>query len=61
MGVQSLLAAFSDKDDGSRSDVSQFFRLEPSFANIELYEEGDLVICKSITMLNPDFSTAAFC
>jgi hypothetical protein len=53
MGVQTLLSAFGDKIDGSRSDVSQCFRLDYSFADGPLDKE--LMIFKSIMMLNPDF------
>ena len=58
MGVQTLLNAFGDKTDGSRSDVSQCFRLDHLFADGTLDKE--LMICKSITMLNPDFPVEAF-
>jgi esterase/lipase superfamily enzyme len=58
MGVQTLLSAFGDKIDGSRSDVSQCFRLDHSFADGTLDKE--LMICKSVTMLNPDFPVEAF-
>ena len=60
MGVQSLLGAFEDKDDdGSRSDISQCFRLDHSFATGD-EKDDKLMICKSITMVNPDFPIEAF-
>lgn len=58
LGVQTLLSAFGDKMDGSRSDVSKCFQLEHSFADGTLCEE--LMVCKSITMVNPDFPVDAF-
>jgi hypothetical protein len=58
LGVQTLLSAFGDKMDGSRSEVSQCFQLEHSFADGTLGDE--LMVCKSITMINPDFPIEAF-
>jgi hypothetical protein len=58
LGVQTLLSSFGDKVDGSRSDVSHCFQLEQSFADGTFGEE--LMVCKSITMVNPDFPVEAF-
>ena len=80
MGVQSLLGAFSDKEDGSRSELSKYFQLDPDFVDaedLELQRSGvqanevangtetadradPLLICRTITMLNPDFALEAF-
>eukprot|EP00978_Attheya_sp_CCMP212_P003021 scaffold6189_cov52-Attheya_sp.AAC.1 len=61
LGVQTLMAAFQDKSDGSRSDSSQCFHLDHSFSSgkFETEEEG-IMTCKTITMLNPDFPVDAF-
>ena len=59
MGVQTMLAGFQDKEDGSRSDISQCFRLNHSFASGD-ERDDKLMICKSITMVNPDFPIDAF-
>lgn len=60
MGVQPLLNAFSDEDDGTRSPSSRLFQLEPSFGGKRQRSNGELMLCKSITMLNPDFPLDAF-
>jgi len=60
MGVQPLLNVFEDKVDGSRSDVSQLFRLSSSFRTGLQDDEDKLLICKNIIMLNPDFPLEAF-
>ncbi|GKY91490.1 hypothetical protein MPSEU_000121200 [Mayamaea pseudoterrestris] len=59
MGVQTLLGAFQNKADGSSSDVSKCFQLATDGDN-DNREDERLMTCKSITMLNPDFSLAAF-
>lgn len=60
MGVQALLNAFSDEEDGTRSLSSRLFQLDPSFGGKRQRSNGDLMVCKSITMLNPDFPLDAF-
>ena len=66
MGVQTLLAIFEDKEDGSRSDLSAFFRLDPAFDNDDLVSKGVETVgdgslnCRSITMINPDFPLDSF-
>mmetsp|Transcript_24211 Transcript_24211/g.31536 ORF Transcript_24211/g.31536 Transcript_24211/m.31536 type:complete len:303 (-) Transcript_24211:48-956(-) len=60
MGVQPLLGVFEHKADGSRSDVSQLFRLESSFRQGSPDDEDQLFICKNIIMLNPDFPLDSF-
>jgi len=61
MGVQTLLGAFEDKADGSRSDISQCFQLDALFAYDDAdADDNNLMICKSITMVNPDFPIEAF-
>jgi len=71
MGAQTLLGAFRDKYDENgkcigRSDVSMCFQLDPAFDDAEGPAGGkpqqstDQMICKSITMLNPDFPVKAF-
>ena len=57
MGVQTLLGAFRNKDDGTSSEVSNCFRLADTDDGAD---EDTLMTCKSITMLNPDFPLAAF-
>ena len=66
MGFQTLLAIFEDKEDGIRSDLSTFFRLDPAFdkddsvrKGVETAGDGTLN-CRTITMLNPDFALDAF-
>ena len=81
MGVQTLLGAFSDKNDGSRSELSKYFQLDPDFVDAEDLlskrsglqpndgingdtaasdQSNPLLICRTITMLNPDFALEAF-
>lgn len=66
MGVQTLLSAFCDKSDGSRGDVSRCFHLASRQRDkINSKEEGsnddeELLVCKTMTMLNPDFPLEAF-
>jgi len=63
MGVQTLLHALHDTSpDGERSAVSKLFRLHHDFGGKEKGEESadGLLLCKSITMVNPDFPVDAF-
>ncbi|KAL3906635.1 MAG: hypothetical protein SGILL_009190 [Bacillariaceae sp.] len=70
MGVQTLVGSMVDKKDGSRSDCSLCFRLasdcnddvptENAAASFEQVEEKDLLVCKTITLLNPDFPLVPF-
>lgn len=67
MGFQTLLAIFEDKEDGIRSDLSTFFRLDPAFdkddsvrKGVETAGDGTLN-CRTITMLNPDFALESLC
>lgn len=64
MGVQALLSMFDDDLDGSRSEASLFFQLDHSYATTNdsaSREEADSkMICKSVTLLNPDFPVDAF-
>lgn len=62
LGVQTLMVAFEDKLDGSRSDVSECFRLDHAFADDAntKYTNEALMVCKSITLVNPDFPVDAF-
>lgn len=68
MGAQSMLGAFSDLADGSRSGVSQMFHLDPDFIDEEdgahnrtsSSEDRSLMVCRTVTMLNPDFPLEAF-
>lgn len=60
MGVQSMLGGFGDKEDGSRSDISLCFRLNHEFAAGDGADDDSLMICKSVTMVNPDFPIEAF-
>lgn len=63
MGVQTLMDCFEDKSDGSPSDVSQIFGPAPKSSGdtttSSIADMGKLV-CRSITMLNPDFPLYAF-
>jgi len=61
LGVQTLMSAFENKTDESSSDVSDCFRPAPAFADTSasVAEVGKLV-CRTITMLNPDFPVLAF-
>jgi hypothetical protein len=64
MGVQTLLGALIDKEDGSRSDSSRCFALASDYdipnENDEVSDESKLLICKTITLLNPDFPLVPF-
>ena len=71
MGVQTLLGAFRDKynENGERigrSDVSMCFELDPAFDDAKgslkgkRAQYGNKMVCKSITLLNPDFPVRAF-
>ena len=63
MGAQSLLAMMDDELDGSRSDASLYFRADRDFAmnnNKTAIGPTNTMICKSITLLNPDFPVDAF-
>ena len=60
MGVQTMLGGFEDKADGSRSDISQCFRLNHAFVDDNDTDDDKLMICKSVTMVNPDFPIEAF-
>ena len=61
MGSQTLLSVFRNKDDGTRSEVSSLFRLDPAFGGASLEQgNGELLECKSISLLNPDFPVDAF-
>jgi Alpha/beta hydrolase of unknown function (DUF900) len=60
MGVQTLLNAFADDEDGNRSMSSRLFQLDPCFEGKRQPSIGTLMVCKSITMLNPDFPLDAF-
>jgi len=60
MGVQTLLGSFQDELDGSRSAISKCFRLQHDFASGDDADDDTLMICKSITMINPDFPIEAF-
>lgn len=59
LGVQTLMGAFDF--DGSSNNVSDCFRSAPAFADTSssAAELGKLV-CRTITMLNPDFPVLAF-
>ncbi|CAB9500532.1 Alpha/beta hydrolase of unknown function (DUF900) [Seminavis robusta] len=72
MGVQTLLGGFADKEDGSPSDLSLCFQLDPDFMDEEdlssrshsgtgAAPNGEQkMICRTVTMLNPDFPLEAF-
>lgn len=68
MGVKTLLGAFKDEYDENgkrigRSEVSKCFQLDPDYEDeddTERSESTNQLICKSITMLNPDFPVRAF-
>ena len=63
-GVETLMNCFEDNSDGSPSEVSQFFGPAPTsrandYSRSSIADMGKLV-CRSITMLNPDYPTNAF-
>ncbi|KAL7542198.1 hypothetical protein ACHAWF_007113 [Thalassiosira exigua] len=70
MGVQTLLGAFGDKYDEhgkriGRSDVSLCFALDPEFDDTHDIQGkrqrfSNQMVCKTITLLNPDFPVEAF-
>jgi len=82
MGVQTLLGAFSNLPDGSPSELSKLFQLDPDFVeeDVSLHQQQQQqqqkqegtsggsdssnnmkpMICRTITMLNPDFPLEAF-
>jgi len=66
MGAQALLGALIDKEDGSRSDSSLCFSLasdcdEENRDNGSFEEvDGNLLNCKTVTLLNPDFPLVPF-
>jgi esterase/lipase superfamily enzyme len=67
MGVQTLVGAMVDKEDGSRSDCSLCFQLAPlcdDMSRGEITEENDcennLLVCRTVTLLNPDFPLVPF-
>ena len=69
MGAQTLVGALCDQKDGSRSDVSKCFHLASGHHNttasrkensVQSVEEENLLVCKTLTMLNPDFPLEAF-
>ncbi|KAL3815281.1 hypothetical protein ACHAXA_010092 [Cyclostephanos tholiformis] len=66
MGVQTLLGALIDKEDGSRSESSRCFALASDYDELipnednEAFDESKLLICKTITLLNPDFPLVPF-
>lgn len=59
LGVQTLMSAFKDNEDGTRSSVSSLFQLDHEFDTGEKTGD-DLMILKSVTMLNPDFPVNEF-
>ncbi|KAG7357072.1 alpha/beta fold family hydrolase [Nitzschia inconspicua] len=69
MGVQTLVGSMVDKLDGSRSECSMCFHLaadcddvkpdEASSADSKVDEES-LLLCRTITLLNPDFPLVPF-
>jgi Alpha/beta hydrolase of unknown function (DUF900) len=69
MGAQTLLGVFCDNPDGSRSSVSHCFHLASDCDTEKEIEEekasnnnntGKLLVCKTATMLNPDFPLESF-
>jgi hypothetical protein len=67
MGVQTLVGAMVDKEDGSRSDCSLCFQLAPHFEDTKRDEETkgnesepNLLVCRTVTLLNPDFPLVPF-
>ena len=62
MGAQTLLGALADKKDGSRSDSSLCFALASDYdeGKQQQDEEERGLICKTITLLNPDFPLVPF-
>ncbi|KAL7553515.1 hypothetical protein ACHAWF_017587 [Thalassiosira exigua] len=62
LGVQTLMSVFEDADDGSPSPVSNFFVPAPTHSDAapSVTNLGKQLVCRSITMLNPDFPVQAF-
>jgi Alpha/beta hydrolase of unknown function (DUF900) len=71
MGAQTLLGSFCDDANGSRSNVSRCFHLASDCdeaKEIQDEEKGTnndnnnekLLVCKTVTMLNPDFPLESF-
>jgi hypothetical protein len=70
MGVLTLVGSMVDKNDGSRSDCSLCFQLTPDCDDTtppedrneagEQLEEKRLLLCRTITLLNPDFPLIPF-
>merc|ERR1712232_1473288 len=76
MGAQTLVGAFCDKEDGSRSDISLCFKLAPKWeegdscsekksrkswlGHDDCVDDNNLLVCKTLTMLNPDFPLDSF-
>jgi len=63
MGVQTLMNVFEDNSDGSPSAVSQCFGQAPSLQQDDVSSSVanlDKLVCRSITMLNPDYPLKAF-
>lgn len=67
MGVQTLVGAMVDKEDGSRSDSSLCFHLahDCDDANGDAISESkdsqeNLLVCRTVTLLNPDFPLVPF-
>ena len=61
LGVQTLMNAFENESENQPSEVSNFFRPAPAFTDTaaSVAEVGKLV-CKTMTLLNPDFPVQAF-
>jgi hypothetical protein len=61
LGVQSLMAAFENDQDGTPSAVSQCFDPAPTHGEAPSSVTNlNRLQCRSITMLNPDFNVNAF-
>ena len=62
LGAQTLMNCFEDNADGSPSAVSQCFGPAPTSRNNHLSSTRELgkLICRSMTLLNPDFPLMAF-
>jgi hypothetical protein len=67
MGVQTLVGAMVDKEDGSRSDCSLCFQLAPDCDDTHRDEktkenglDKNLLVCRTVTLLNPDFPLVPF-
>jgi len=65
LGVQSLMNAFEENIDGTLSPISELFGSAPTTHSSNNYKRNSMVdagklVCRSITMMNPDFPTLAF-